>query len=256
MISLLSSKLELVGNDDVAQIISVLQSNPQFMGNFMSDPFDLKTESINAIPNYGSSMAPIYTTLALWVGCLLLNSILKPKVGHFEGEELLTLRERHFGKMMLFVALAMIQGLIVSLGDLLILHVYAVNGFLFVMFCVVSSMVFSIITFTLMSTLGNIGKALSIIYMILQLAGSGGTYPIQVDPLFFRIFQPLFPFTYTVGGIREAIAGPLVSSVVQDFVLLLLFGVVFLLFGFFAIESLHSRIHRFEEKFRESGIGE
>lgn len=256
VISLLGGKLELVGNDDIAQIISILQSNPQFMGNFMSDPFDLKTESINAIPNYGSSMAPIYTTLALWVGCLLLNSILKPKVGYFEGVERLTLRERHFGKMMVFAALAMIQGLIVSLGDLFILHVYTVNAALFVIFCVISSMVFSIITFTLMSTLGNIGKALSIIYMILQLAGSGGTYPIQVDPMFFRIFQPLFPFTYTVGGLREAIAGPLVSSVVQDFVLLFLLGATFWLFGFFAIEPLYERVHRFEEKFNESGIGE
>ncbi|AET67623.1 YhgE/Pip-like protein [Desulfosporosinus orientis DSM 765] len=256
IINLLSGKLQVVNNRDIAQIIALLQTNPALMGSLMADPFDLRTESINAIPNYGSSMAPIYTTLALWVGCLILNSILKPRVASFPGSETLTLRERHFGKMLLFISLAVIQGLIAALGDLYLLHIYTVNKGLFITFCLVSSLVFSIITFTLMSTLGNLGKALAIIYMILQLAGSGGTYPIQVDPLIFRILQPLFPFTYAVNGLREAVAGPLVSSVVLDFIQLFLFAVVFLLFGYFAIKPLHKYIHRFEEKFNESGIGE
>ncbi len=256
VIKQLSAKFELVNNDDVVQIISILQSNPKFMGNFMSNPFNLKDESINAIPNYGSSMSPIYTTLALWVGCLLLNSLLKTQAGFFEGIEKLSLREKHFGKMMIFSSLAMIQGFIVSMGDILLLHIYTVNAPLMVVFAVVSSLTFSIITYTLASTLGNVGKALSIIYMILQLAGSGGTYPIQVDPMIFRILQPLFPFTYSVGGFREAIAGPLVSSVALDFAALFLFAVVFLLFGFFFVEPLYERVHRFETKFKESGVGE
>ncbi len=256
VISLLSDKMQLVGNNDIAQIISILQSNPEFMGSLISNPFDLKTESINAIPNYGSSMAPIYTTLALWVGCLILNSIFKTRVGYFKELETYSVREKHFGKMLLFVTLAVAQGLIASLGDLFILQIYRVNGFLFVTFCVMSSLVFSIITYTLVSTLGNVGKAVSIIYMILQLAGSGGTYPIQVDPPVFKILQPLFPFTYTVGGLREAIAGPLVTSVVQDFVGLTLFAIVFLLFGYFRVEPLRKRIHTFEKQFKESGLGE
>lgn len=256
LINLLSGKLQQTDNSDIARIIALLQTNPALMGSLMTNPFDLQTESINAIPNYGSSMAPIYTTLALWVGCLILNSILKPRVASFSGSETLTLRERHFGKLLLFISLAMIQGLIAALGDLFILHIYTVNKGLFITFCILSSLVFAIITFTLMSTLGNPGKALAIIYMILQLAGSGGTYPIQVDPLIFRILQPLFPFTYAVGGLREAVAGPLVSSVILDFVQLFLFGTVFLLFGYFAIQPLHKYVHHFEEKFNESGIGE
>lgn len=256
IISLLGDKMSIVDNSELSQFVGLLQADKKLMGDLMPNPFELKTEAINPIPNYGSSMAPIYTILALWVGCLVLNSVLKPKVGYFNGVETLTLREKHFGKMLIFINLAMIQGFITALGNIFLLHIYAVNGFLFVVFCLFSSMVFSIITFTLMSTLGNFGKAISIIYMILQLAGSGGTYPIQVDPLFFRIFQPLFPFTYAVGGLREAVAGPLAISVLKDFIFLFLFGVVFWLFGYFAITPLHNRIHRFEEKFKKSGIGE
>ncbi|MBE6829109.1 MAG: YhgE/Pip domain-containing protein, partial [Ruminococcaceae bacterium] len=217
VISSLGSKFELVNNNDVAEIISILQNDPKLMGNYISDPFDIREESIYSIPNYGSGMAPIYTTLALWVGCLVLNSILKTKVAHFDGIEQLTLREKHFGKMLLFANLAAVQGVIVSLGDIFLLKIHVVDPALFVFFCVFSSIVFAIITFTLVSTLGNVGKALSIIYLILQVAGSGGSYPIQVDPLIFRILQPLFPFTYTLGGLREAIAGPLTSSVMMNF---------------------------------------
>ncbi|GKX68020.1 YhgE/Pip domain-containing protein [Inconstantimicrobium mannanitabidum] len=256
VIKLLSEKLQTTNNNDIIKIISILESNPKFVGDFMSNPFEIDDQSINVIPNYGSSMAPIYTVLALWVGCLILNSILKTDVGYFEGIEKLTLREKHFGKMMIYSTLAMIQGLIVSLGDKLLLHVYTVNAPLMIIFAVFSSLVFSIITFTLVSTLGNVGKALSIIYMILQLAGSGGTYPIQVDPDIFRVLQPLFPFTYSVGGFREAIAGPLPTSVALDFVALAVFAFIFLLCGFFFKEPLYKRVHKFEVKFKESGVGE
>lgn len=255
-VSAMGQKFEMVDNSEFSLMISILQSNPEFMGDFMSNPFEMRTESIYSIPNYGSSMAPIYTTLALWVGCLLLNSLLKSNVGYFEGIELLTVRERFFGKMLTFIMIAAIQGFIVSVGDILVMGVYMSDAPLFVIFSVVSSVIFVIITYTLMCTMGNMGKALAIIYMILQLAGSGGTYPIQVDPLIFRILQPLFPFTYTVGGLREAIAGPLAISVIKDFVALFLFGVVFIIFGYFNIGRLEPWVRKFEHKMKASGIGE
>ncbi len=255
-VSSMGNKFETVDNSELSLMITILQSNPEFMGDFMSNPFDMRTESIYGIPNYGSSMAPIYTTLALWVGCLILNSILRSNVGYFEGVEKLTSRERYFGKMLIFIMIAAIQGFIVAVGNILLLGVYMVDAPLFIIFAVVSSIIFSMITYTLMATMGNMGKALAIIYMILQLAGSGGTYPIQVDPLIFRVLQPLFPFTYTVGGLREAVAGPLAISVLKDFVALFLFGAAFLMFGFFNIGRLEPWVRRFERKMKTSGIGE
>lgn len=256
IIKQLSEKLQQVNNNDLIQIITILQSNPEFMGSFLSSPFDLKEESIYSVPNYGSAMTPVYTVLALWVGCLILTSILKTEVSYFEGLENISLKEQHFGKMLFFATLALIQAFIVSVGDKLLLGVYTVQPFLMIVFALISSITFSIITFTMVSTLGNFGKALNIVYMIMQLAGSGGTYPIQVDPLIFRILQPLFPFTYSIGGFREAIAGPIISKAVWDFVALFLFAVFFILFGYLFKEPLHRFIHKFETKFEESGIGE
>ena len=127
---------------------------------------------------------------------------------------------------------------------------------MFIFFCVYSSVVFSIITFTLLSTLGNVGKALSIIYLILQVAGSGGSYPIQTAPTIFRILQPLFPFTYTLSGMREAIAGPLSGSVAGDVAGLTGFALLFLFGGYFTVAHLYKTFHQFELGFKQSGLGE
>lgn len=256
IISKLSDKLQMVTNNDLAQIITILQSNPEFMGSFVSSPFNLREEPIYGVPNYGSAMASVYSVLALWVGTLILTSLLKTDVAYFKGSENLTIREKHFGKMLTFITLALIQGLIVSAGDKLFLGVYSVSTPLMIVVALVSSITFAIITYTLVALLGNLGKALAIIYMIIQLAGSGGTYPIQVDPLIFRILQPTFPFTYAIGAFREAIAGPLISNVVLDFVMLIIISVIFILLGFFLKKPLYERVHRFETNFELSGIGE
>lgn len=256
VIKSLGDKFEMVSNNDLSEIISILQNDPRLMGDYVSNPFDIKEESIYHIPNYGSGMAPIYTALALWVGCLILNSILKTKAAYFEGIEQLTLHEKYFGKMLLFSTLAVIQGLIVSIGDIFILKIYVVSPALFIFFSVFSAIVFSIITYTLASTLGNVGKALAIVYLILQVAGSGGSYPVQVVPLVFRILQPLFPFKYTLGGLRESIAGPLVSNVMVNIVMLLVFAALFLLGGYLTVKPLNNRIYQFEHNFKESGLGE
>lgn len=126
--------------------------------------------------------------------------------------------------MLTFITLAAMQGFIVAVGNKAILGVYTVSFPLMLAFSVVSSIVFAIITYTLVAIFGKFGNAIAIVFMILQLAGSGGTYPIQVDPLIFRILQPFFPFTYSIGGFREAIGGPLVSSVILDFIMLILMG--------------------------------
>ena len=255
-IDLLSEKLKLVDNNDLINIVSILQSNASFMGEFISEPFDIVDEAIYEIPNYGSAMAPVYTVLSLWVGGLMLTAILKTEVTDFEGSEKLTLRQKYFGKMITFVFLALIQGLVVSVGNKLILNIYTVNTTLMILFALATSFTFSIIIYTLVAIFGNVGKALSIIFMIVQLAGSGGSYPIQVDPLIFRILQPFFPFTYSLGGFREAIAGPLASSVIIDFVVLGVISTLFILFGYYLKAPLHPIVSKFESKFKESGIAE
>lgn len=255
-ISNLAEQLEKVNDDDLSKIVSILQSSPDVVGSFSASPFNLTEETMYSVPNYGSAMAPIYTVLALWVGALLLTSLLSTKSKDFEGSDKISIRQKHFGKMMFFVILGALQGLIVCLGDKFLLGVYTVNFPLMILFSVLSAVTFTIIIFTFVSLLGNVGKAICIVLMVLQLAGSGGTYPIQVVPKIFQILQPYFPFTYAVGGFREAIAGPLLSSVVNDIKILVIMAVIFILIGFFFKNILNKRVEKFEQEFKKSGVGE
>lgn len=255
-IKTLGEALSNVNNDDLKGIISILQSNPDLVANFLANPFNIKEVEVYSVPNYGSAMAPIYSVLAIWVGGLILTSILKtePRKIDFVNEP--SIREKHFGKMLLFIFLASIQGFIIAVGNIFLLKVYSVSPMLMVTFSILSAITFSIIIFTNVSLLGNVGKAINIVFMIIQLAGCGGSYPIQVDPLIFRILEPFFPFTYAVGGFREAIAGPLLSSVMLDISILVLFSILYIILGFIFKPKLKSVVKRFEKKFHESGIGE
>lgn len=255
-ISYLGSNLEKVNDDDLTKIISILQSDPALMADYISNPFSITNEPIYTVDNYGSGMTPIYSVLAMWVGAIILTSIFSTDVKDVEGSENFTTKEKYLGKLLLFAGLSTIQGIIIMLGNKLILHVQVSNLILFILFGALSSLAFSIIVYTNVSVFGDIGKALNVILLVMQLAGSGGAYPIQVAPLIFRILQPFFPFTYALSGVRESIAGVLISQATLDVVMLILFGIISLLFGIFFKDKVEKYIHKFHTKFEESGIAE
>lgn len=255
-ISFLSENLEGVSDDDLTKIISILQSDPALMADYISTPFSISNEPIYKLDNYGSGMTPIYSVLAMWVGAVILTSIFSPKVKGVEGSEKFTSKEKYLGKLLLFGSLAIIQGLIIMMGNKLILGVQTSNLLLFMLFGALISLSFSIIVYTNVYLFGDIGKALNVILLVMQLAGSGGAYPIQVAPLIFRILQPFFPFTYALSAVRESIAGVLISQVTLDFIMLLIFSGISLLFGLFLKDKVSKPINRFHKKFEKSGLAE
>jgi putative membrane protein len=66
----------------------------------------------------------------------------------------------------------------------------------------------------------------------------------------------MFPFTYSISGFREAIAGPLISTVFFDFTALIIMAAIFFIFGFFFKEPFYPLVKKFEIKFEQSGLGE
>ncbi|WP_294182420.1 YhgE/Pip family protein [uncultured Clostridium sp.] len=250
-----SNKLKLTDNSDIVKIITILQNNPELMGNFMANPFNIKEENIYTVPNFGSAFAPTYMTISVWVGCTMLAAMLKTTVAEFEGSENLSLREKYFGKMLFFVSISIIQSLIIVFTTKFILHVYTENFFLMIMVGLFSSIAFSTMVYSMVSIFENIGKAMAVLLIVVQLTGSGALYPIQLNPLLFRIFQPLFPFTYSLSGFRESIGGPFAGTVVLDFSILSLMTVINVLLGFFLKKPLYGITSKLHSKFMESGIG-
>lgn len=138
----------------------------------------------------------------------------------------------------------MLQGLVVSLGDLYIIHAYIVDKIWFVLFTIFLSVVFVILTYTLVSIFGNVGKGLAVIFLVLQFSSSGGTFPVTMTSSFFQKLNPYMPFTYGVSLLREATGGIIKEVVLSDLYHLLLFPVIFLS----AALLLRRPMHRFQNK--------
>ena len=187
-------------------IVNLLKNEPDVVADFISTPVDTKQVEIYPIKSYGSEMAPFYSILACWVGCTILLAVLKVDVKKSKITAKATSTQKHFGRFMLFGTLAMLQGLVIGIGDL-VLQVQSVNWPLFLLTLMLSSLVFSLIIYSLAVAFGKIGQALSIIIMVLQVAGSGGTFPIELLPRFFQLLQPFMPFYPAMNALRETIGG-------------------------------------------------
>lgn len=199
--------------------------------------------------NYGSAMTPFYTVLCLWVGCLLLVSMLKVNASDkYKGWQ------NYLGKLLLFLSIAIMQALIVSVGDIFVLKVQMTNAPLFVAGMIFSSLCFTIMVYTLVSVFGNIGKVISIIMLVLQVAASGGTYPVQLMSGFFQGINPFLPFTYAISIGREAIGGVVNTILYHDIFILITYTLVFLLVGLLLKPFVNKLIKPFNEKFEEADI--
>ena len=113
----------------------------------------------------------------------------------------------YLGRYLLFLVLGLIQSGLICLGDLYFLGIQCEHPFLFLLGCWFSSIVFVNIIYTLTVSLGDIGKAVSVILLVVQVAGTGGTFPIEVAPSFFQAVYPLLPFTHSMAALRETVGG-------------------------------------------------
>ncbi|AVQ45581.1 YhgE/Pip domain-containing protein [Clostridium botulinum] len=252
-----SNKLKTLDDDErLNEIIKLMKNNAKIESDFISNPVEIKENRIYPIPNYGSAMAPFFTTLSLWVGALILVSILSVDVKDIKGAKKLKVHEKYFGRYLTFMTIAIFQALIVSLGDIYLLKVYVSNKLIFILFSIFISIIFSMIIYTLVSVFGNVGKALGVILLVLQISASGGTFPIEVTPGFFQRINPLLPFTYAVSGMRESVGGVIEGILLRDIVILLIYFTLSILLALLLKKKLEKINKNFMRKFKESGLVE
>ncbi|MCU5331313.1 YhgE/Pip domain-containing protein [Bacillus wiedmannii] len=235
--------------EDLKDIIRLLKNDVEKQSDYFANPVNLKENKLFAMPNYGSAMSPFYTVLALWVGALLMVSLLTVEV-HEEGANYKS-HEIYFGRLLTFLTIGLSQAFIVSMGDIFLLGTYVVDKFWFVLFSLFIGGVFVCIVYSLVSIFGNVGKSMAIILLVLQVAGSGGTFPIQMTPAFFQAIYPFLPFTYAISAIRETVGGMLWDIVTRDLLVLSAFVVIMIV----AALLLKTPINKSSEKFVENAKG-
>lgn len=187
-------------------IMAFLNGDSEALASFLSKPVMVQENYFYQISNYGSSMSPFYSILAIWVGMTILVSLMKV---HVSNDEFMDAKpyQLFFGRYLIFFLLSQLQVLIIILGDLYILKIQCLHPFLFWFSGAIAGLTFSILIYSLTISFSDIGKALAVVIMVLQIAGSGGTYPIEALPSFFRQVYIFFPFPYAINAMRECIGG-------------------------------------------------
>lgn len=251
-ISNLVAKVE-ASNDKatINDLLNLITKNAEQRAQFLANPVTLKETTLFSMGNYGTAMTPFYTVLCLWVGATLLVSILKVNVS-----KKYSAWQNYFARLPLFVGIGIIQALIVSLGDLYLLHIQCVNPLLFVISMVFTAICFNTIVYSLVSLMGNAGKVIAIVLLVLQVAASGGTYPVQLMDSFFQNINPFLPFTYAISFGREAIGGVVNTILIKDISFLLIYAGITMILCLILKKNINKISNLFDDKFNESGISE
>lgn len=242
------------GAENSNELKSLTTSNASTLSTLISAPVALHRVAVYPIANYGSAMAPFYTILSIWVGAIILCAMLKVTISDREkahvlglGDTLpriagpsgpgnasrwgLRLDHEYFGRYAIFALLALLQGTLVCLGDMYFLGVQANHALQFLAMGWLAALVFSNIVYTLTVSFGDIGKAVAVVLLVMQVAGSGGTFPIETLPKFFQMLYPFLPFPHAIDAMHAAMAGSYGNEYLLDMVYLALFLIPSLLLG-------------------------
>ncbi len=217
-------------DERVQALRKLMSGDPDTYGEFFSEPVKTDTVEVYPIANYGSAMTPFYTVLALWVGALLLTALVKVKAEpkNLQGVKL---HQLYFGRYLLFFVLGQIQALVVVLGDIYLLHCQILDKGLFWFTASLTSFVFTLLVYSLTLSFGDIGKAVAVVIMVIQIAGSGGTFPIELLPSVYRNIYIFFPFPYAINAMRETIGGMYGNMYVKSLLQLMIFAAAALVLG-------------------------
>lgn len=202
-----TNKLVEFKNSGVYSLLqTAISFNTDELASFISAPVAITTEDLYPITNYGSAMSPFYSVLSIWVGALILVAIIYVKVHPFDGIKVNSV-EAFFGRYITFFLIGQAQALLITLGDLFFIGIQCIHPFKFWFAAAFTSFVFTMITYSLTVAFENVGEAAAVVIMVIQVAGAGGTFPIQCLPAIYQAIYKYLPFTYAMDALRECVGG-------------------------------------------------
>lgn len=227
----LTEQLEGASEEEMMDIlVRFLGGDPDSLGAYFASPVTMETIAMYPVATYGSAMTTFYSTLAIWVGSTILVALVKVKASPKNLENVQSY-QLYFGRYLLFLLLAQIQAAIIVTGDLWLLKVNIVEPGLFFLAASFTATAFSLLIYSLTLAFGDVGKAVCVIVMVLQIAGSSGTFPIELLPDIYQKIYIFFPFPYAITAMREALAGMYGTAYMAALAKLILFMLEGLLIG-------------------------
>ena len=229
---------------------SITGVNESEVGEYIYSPVVLKENELYSVPDYGSEVAPFYLVLSMWVGAIITCVMLR--TGQSTGTKY-TPSEMYFGKLLIFMVMAVLETTVTLIGAF-ILGIKMANPILFVLSAYFIALIFMLICYSLISALGHIGKGLAVIWLVFQISGTGGIYPIQLMGSFLQAVSPYMPMTHGITLLRETALGLIWSNYIPSFLILIAMGAITLVLALIVKMFADKRAHWFEEKLNETDL--
>ncbi|MDR0880283.1 MAG: YhgE/Pip domain-containing protein [Clostridioides sp.] len=215
--------------------------------DMFSSPVNLVGDSISNVPNYGKGLANYIMPLGLFVGALSF-SVMFP-IQRVSEKGLKCLEEHKYSFLSWWISKASII-LVFSTANSIIMDVIMLkcvglpvyNLSYLLLSSWLTSITFTSLTCMLGALLGDLGKLLSMILLIVQVSSCGGIFPVELTTKFYRTANRFLPMSYSVKAFRTAIAGG-ISFNEYKYCILMLLGFI-ALFHALIILSFRLRRHR------------
>ncbi len=246
--------VELSTDEQYQELLELLKNDPELLGEFISSPVAMETVEVYPVETYGSSMSPFYTILAIWVGALILVALIHVKVHPIPGMQKVKHYQNYFGRYATFFLIGQLQTLIIVLGNFYFIRIQCPHKFLFWLACAMCSFTFTIMIYSLTVAFGNVGEAIAVVIMVIQVAGAGGTFPIEVLPKVYQYLYKFLPFTHGMAAMKECIAGMYGADYWKELGILLIFVVISLIIGIFVAIPCEKLNHMIEESKKRAKI--
>lgn len=252
--SLIQELDKLTSNPDFQEMMSAIKENPQMIVDFISSPVQMNTVEIYAISNYGSAMASFYTVLALWVGALILVALIHVKVKDGEDLEGVKPYQKFFGRYISFFVIGQVQTIITVFGDLFYVGIQCKHPIAFTLAAMMTSFVFTFLIYSLTVAFGNIGEAIAVVIMVIQVAGAGGTFPVEVLPSVYQYLYKFMPFSYCMNALRECVAGMYQHTYGRCLATLLIYVGISVIIGLLLAKPCAKLLDKLEHNKEKSGL--
>ena len=194
---------------ELSEVSEIIGSDPGVLATSLAEPLRVERTAVFPIAGFGAGMAPLYTTLALWVGALLMTVTIRVDVNEetLPGHPDLSPTQKYLGRYGIFALVGLAQSTLLTVGLILFVQIEPAHPLLMILAGWVISMIFTLIIYTFVVAFGNAGKALAVLLLVIQISGSGGAYPLQLLPVWFQNISPFLPATYAIDALRAAVAG-------------------------------------------------
>lgn len=216
--------------------------------DMLAQPVATSHQELSKVENNGTAMAPYMMSVGLYVACMaftLMYPLLKNTCQTTSGFRL------WLSKASVMYAISTLMAIIMITVLMLVNGLSPYQTFqTFVMAALISAGFMSMIVFFNI-TCGKIGSFLVLIFMVLQLGGAAGTYPIETSSGFYNAIHPFMPFSYSVHAFRNTLA--IGGSIGAD---ALVFAGMLIVFSALSILFYHWKAGISEEHFQQTPLAQ